>query len=105
MWSNALRFLTLSAVLLISGSPTFAATCSPIDTEASVLASPDMTDIHPDWSDGSTVGLSWSLDIRGDRQGSDGEWYIFGDLIDPKGSVVNSGVYVSAMEWECDSDE
>jgi hypothetical protein len=86
--------------------PAFAAaTCAPVTTEAKILASADASDIHPDWADGSTVGLSWSLDLQGDAEGSDGEFYLIGDLIDPRGNVVTEGVYVNVMQWECDSAE
>jgi hypothetical protein len=86
--------------------PAFAAaTCAPVTTEAKILASADASDIHPDWADGSNVGLSWSLDLQGDAEGSDGEFYLIGDLIDPRGNVVTQGVYVNVMQWECDSAE
>ena len=91
--------------LLLNASPAFAAaTCAPVTTDALILASADSDDIHPDWADGSTIGLAWSLDMSGDEEGADGEWYLVGDLIDPRGGVVNEAVYVRAMEWECDAE-
>lgn len=103
MTGASLQTLIVPALLLCTSPAFAAASCAPVSTEASILASADIADIHPGWSDGSTVGLSWSLDLHGDEQGSDGEYYLWGDLIDPRGNVVNSGVYVSSMEWECDA--
>ena len=98
--------LLLAFVLSLSASSAFAgASCAPISTDARILASADVEDVHPDWSDGSTIGLSWSLIPTGDAEDDNGEFYMIGDLIDPRGSVVTEGVYVPVMEWECDSDE
>jgi hypothetical protein len=94
----------LAIAFLAASSPAVAATCAPVSTEAGIYASADAEDVHPDWSDGSTIGLSWSLDLRGDEDGDDGNHYLFGDLIDPRGNVVNRGVYVIDMEWECDAE-
>lgn len=80
-----------------------AASCSPVSTDASILSSADSTDTHPDW-DGSRIGLSWSLIPTGDAAGDDGNYYIIGNLIDPRGNVVTRRVYVIDLEWECDSD-
>ncbi len=93
---------TIAVLLLLVASPSLAATCAPVSTSARILSSPDYGDIHPDWSDGSRIGLSWSLDLLGEEEGEDGEYYLIGDLIDPRGDVVNESVFVSAMEWECD---
>lgn len=100
-----MRLLLAMLLTLSSTAVHAAATCSPVSTDARVLASADREDIHPDWSGGSTIGLSWSLDLQGDEEGADGEFYLFGDLIDPRGNVVNEGVYAWVMEWECDSDD
>lgn len=92
----------IALLLALAASPALAATCAPVSTDARILASADYEDIHADWSDGSRVGLSWSLDLLGEEEGEDGEYYLIGDLIDPRGGVVNESVFVSAMEWECD---
>jgi hypothetical protein len=98
--------LILALILSMSAAPAFAAaSCAPVTTGAKILASADRSDIHQDWTGGNRVGLSWSLDLQGDEEGADGEFYIYGDLIDPRGNVVSEGVYVNVMEWECDSDE
>lgn len=97
--------IATALLLALCASPALAgATCAPVSTEASILASADMNDIHPQWADGSTVGLSWSLDLQGDEEGADGAYFLYGDLIDPRGNVATRGVYVSDMEWECDSE-
>lgn len=100
-----MRLLFVLAMLVSPASAWAAATCAPVSNDALILASPDPEDIHPDWSDGSYVGLSWSLDLLGEEEGVDGRFYLYGDLIDPRGNVVNRGVYVSDMEWECDPVE
>ncbi|MFH1796725.1 MAG: hypothetical protein ABIK36_19400 [Pseudomonadota bacterium] len=96
--------LLLAAFLVLFAAPALAATCAPVSTDARILSSPNYDDIHPDWSDGSRIGLSWSLDHLGEEEGEDGEWYLIGDLIDPRGNVAAESVFVSAMEWECDSE-
>jgi len=96
----------LALIFSMAASAAFAsATCAPVSTAAQVLASPEYGDIHPDWDDGSMIGLSWSLDLLGEAEGDDGEYYLFGDLIDPRGNVATEGVYADVMEWECDADE
>lgn len=96
----------LALLLSMTASAAFAsATCAPVTTDAQVLASPEYGDIHPDWDDGSFIGLSWSLDLLGEAEGDDGDYLLIGDLIDPRGNVVTEGVYVSDMEWECDADD
>lgn len=96
----------LALLMTLAAAPAFAAaTCAPVSTEARILASADYEDIHPDWDDGSRIGLSWSLDHLGEEEGVDGEWYLIGDLIDPRGNIASESVFVSAMEWECDSSE
>lgn len=96
--------LLFAAFLVLSAAPALAATCAPVSTDARILSSPNYDDIHPDWSDGSRIGLSWSLDLLGEEEGEDGEYYLLGDLIDPRGGVAGESVFVSAMEWECDSE-
>jgi hypothetical protein len=96
--------LALAVLLAFAASPALAATCAPVSTDARILSSPNYDDIHPAWSDGSRIGLSWSLDLLGEEEGEDGEYYLLGDLIDPRGGVAAESVFVSAMEWECDSE-
>lgn len=103
-----MRFLLALALLAFAGSAAAApvvGTCSPVRTGAGIYASADATDIHPDWADGSEVGLGWTFEQRGDEAGADGSYYLFGDLLDSRGNVVNQGVYVSDMQWECDAAE
>ncbi len=101
-----MRILLIALCGLFAASPAFAqqATCAPVSTSAKILASADAGDVHPDWSDGSTIGLSWSLLLTGDEQGGDGTYYLIGDLVDPRGNLVSEGVYVDSMEWECDAE-
>ena len=96
----------LALIFSVTASAALAsATCAPVSTDSLVLASADAGDIHPDWSDGSTIGLSWTLDLLGDEEGADGEYYLYGDLYDPRGNLVNEGVYADVMEWECEPNE
>ncbi len=77
--------------------------CVPYDTSASILQSADPFDVHPDWQDGSTVGLAWSLLPL--AWFDDGEWsYIEGDLYDADGGLATGLVIVLADEWECSED-
>lgn len=101
-----MRILLAFFAILLADAPAFAqATCAPVSTEARILASADPDDTHPDWSDGSFIGLSWSLELTGDDEGADGAVYLIGDLIDPRGNTVTRDVHVDAMEWECDAPE
>ena len=95
--------LALAAVPLVAGAAHAQATCAPVSTDASILASPDWSDVHPDWSDGSTVGLGWTLILQGDAEGSDGSYFLYGDLLVADGNLFTPGVYASDMEWECDA--
>lgn len=99
-----LALCALSIALPAAAAPVVG-TCSPVSTDAGIYASPDSSDVHPDWADGSQVGLSWTFEQRGEEEGANGSYYLFGDLLDPKGRVVNKGVYVSDMQWECDAAE
>lgn len=97
-----MRAPILALALAAASGPALAqATCAPT-TQGSILFAPEWAAIHPDWADGSTVGLSWSLDLQGDALGEDGETFLYGDLLDPQGDLVTVGVYVWSMEWECD---
>jgi len=98
--------LVLAALLVAVAWPSAAAaaTCAPVSTDARILASADYEDIHRRWADGSRIGLSWSLDLTGEEEGAGGEYYLIGDLIDPRGNVVDRDVYVHSMEWECDAE-
>lgn len=98
-----MRFL-IAILLLVAAGPALGGTCAPVSNEARIFASADAKDIHPDWQGDNRIGLSWSLEITGEEEGADGSYFLIGDLIDPRGNVVNEGVYVSDMEWECDSE-
>lgn len=76
--------------------------CSPIDVSARILTKPAPNAIHPDWSDESRIGLSWTFRPTTTVNGESGMTFLKGDLISPRGGVVNTGVYVLAREWQCD---
>ncbi|WFR97105.1 hypothetical protein [Rhizobium tumorigenes] len=88
----------LVATVLLFPGISLAAQCTPNDGSARILASPNPDDIHPDWSDGSTIGLSWTFE--GKEVGDSGD-YMKGKLISPRGDVANKGVYIIAREWDC----
>ncbi len=90
--------LFLLAATLLSPGLSLAAQCTPNDGSARILASPNPDDIHPDWSDGSTIGLSWTFE--GKEVGDSGD-YLKGKLISPRGDVGSRGVYILAREWDC----
>lgn len=89
--------LILAAACLLSPGLALAMQCTPGDTSAKILASPDADDIHPDWGDGSTIGLSWTFEGRAIGNGD----YLKGKLISPRGDVANTGVFILADEWDC----
>ena len=98
-----MRAVATAVIIVLAAGPALAqASCAPASTDASILASPDWFDLHPDWSDGSTIGLGWSLVPTGDAEGADGDWFLQGDLYDADGGLAAEGVYVGDMEWECD---
>lgn len=78
-----------------------ARSCTPVDNSARILRSPNPNDLHPDWKGEAYVGLSWSLRVTGSSVRSDTGSYLRGDLVSPRGGVINKGVYVVAREWEC----
>lgn len=90
--------LILVAASLLSPGLAMALQCTPNDTSARILASPDPDDIHPDWSGDSTIGLSWTFEGR--ATGASGN-YLKGELISPRGDVANTSIYILASEWDC----
>ena len=78
-----------------------ARSCTPVDNSARILRSPKPNDLHPDWKGEAYVGLSWSLRVTGSPVRSDTGSYLRGDLVSPRGGVVNKGVYAVAREWTC----
>ena len=89
--------MILIAATLLSPGMALALQCTPNDDAARILASPDPDDIHPDWSDGSTVGMSWTFEGKEVGRGN----YLKGKLISPRGGVASRGVYIIANEWDC----
>ncbi len=100
-----MRTVLLLFLAIIPVSASAAESCAPVSTDARILASPAADDIHPDWNDGSAVGMAWSLDSVREEEGEDGDLYLFGDLINPRGEVATQGVFVPAAEWECGGEE
>lgn len=97
-----MRLRLLALFLIAACGPAVAATCAPADNSARILRSPSPNDTHPDWRGESTVGTSWSFDpIGGPVTNATGS-YLKGDLISPRGQVVNRNVYVVEDDWECE---
>jgi hypothetical protein len=92
------KLLILAIPALLLPGLALAMQCTPNDTSARILASPNPNDTHPDWSGDSTIGLSWTFEGR--AAGGDGD-YLKGRLISPRGDVANEGVYILADEWDC----
>lgn len=91
----------LTVALTILAAPAAAQSqCVAKDTAARVLASAAPDDIHPDWGDGSTVGLAWTFETSGEVE-TDTGLYLQGDLYSPDGALVTEGAYVIAEEWDC----
>lgn len=76
--------------------------CHPKDTTARILKSPNPNDLHPDWTGENRIGTGWTLSAKDVRTSETKTYYIFGDLLSPRGGVVNKGVWVLTAEWDCD---
>ena len=97
-----LPVLLLAAALAMSAHPALAALqCTANDTDASILASPDPDDTHPDWDGDNKIGLAWTLAVKRTVKNASGVFYQ-GDLISPRGGVVTKGVFVVKEEWTCE---
>lgn len=92
----------LVSIALLISSPAAAFDCSPTMNTARILDKPLANSLHKDWTGENEIGLSWSLKGRYRvRDTFSGQEYLQGDLISPRGSVVNKGVYVLPAEWFC----
>lgn len=107
-WAAARRAGLLAGGLLTGGlvatglpSAAQATQCSPVDGTARVLRSPNPNDTHPDWRGESRLGTSWTFE----RAGTAPAGFLRGNLVSPRGGVVNRGVYILPREWECDGGE
>jgi hypothetical protein len=90
----------LGSTLLFASTPAFALMCNPKDVTARVLKSPNPNDIHPDWRDGSHLGTAWTLKATRRVQSETGT-YLQGDLLSPRGGIINRGVFALMPEWDC----
>lgn len=77
--------------------------CYPSSNQTKILASRNVNDLHPNWKPPSFVGTSWSLKVLKvfDDQNNT---FIYGNLISPKGGVVDKGVYGIDGEWICQTN-
>jgi hypothetical protein len=75
--------------------------CSPNTNAARILAQPSPNAIHPAWRGDAFVGVSWSFLPRRTVSNMTGQ-YAFGDLLSPRGGVVNRDVYILLSEWQCE---
>jgi len=74
--------------------------CSPNSVAARVLQSDAPNDIHPAWGGRSNIGLGWRFEVLGAAK-RDGVVYLNGDIIGPRGGVINRDVMIIAHEWAC----
>lgn len=74
--------------------------CAPKGTTARILKSAAPNDIHPDWKGESYIGTGWRIELTNALL-KDGNVYLFGDVLSPRGGVVNRGIFVLAGEWDC----
>ncbi|MBB2674531.1 UNVERIFIED_ORG: hypothetical protein GGE44_004109 [Rhizobium esperanzae] len=95
-----MRYAILVAVLA-APSIASAETCYPKDNSARILSSPSPNDIHPDWTGESYVGTSWTFVVQGSAEDGTGK-YLKGNLMSPRGGLVNANVYILRREWECE---
>jgi hypothetical protein len=94
------RLPILFAALLCAAPAAAQSQCVPLDTSALILAKPAPEWVHPDWADGSQVGLAWTLEVTDTEDNGEG-LYLYGDLYGPDGGLVTEGVYAIADEWDC----
>jgi hypothetical protein len=90
----------VGALLLFTSTQVLALSCNPRDVTARILKTPKPNDVHPDWQGESYVGTSWTLSVTGRVQGATGA-YLKGNLISPRGGIINRGVFVLPSEWDC----
>lgn len=93
--------LALAVILALASGAAAAESCAPSSNAARILSKPAPNAVHPDWSGDSYVGLSWSFETT-EQVEQDDITYLKGDLISPRGGVVNEGVYILADEWDCE---
>ncbi len=74
--------------------------CAPKGTTARILKSAAPNDIHPDWKGDSYVGTGWRIELTNALL-KDGNVYLVGDVLSPRGGVVNRGIFVLAGDWDC----
>lgn len=97
-----MKLLTmLISAAVMATAQAHAMSCSPNDNTSRILASPNPSDIHPEWSGEFYIGMSWSVDVEGRVDGETGS-YLKGDLISPRGGVVTRNVYIIEDEWDCE---
>lgn len=87
-------------VSLLVSNPALGLQCHPKDNTARILASPTPNDVHPDWAGESYVGMSWSFVVLGRAEDGTGK-YLKGNLMSPRGGLVNANVYILRREWDC----
>jgi len=91
----------IAAAAILMPFPAFALQCTPNDNSARILASPSPNDIHADWSGEAYVGTSWTFVAHGSAEDGTGK-YLRGNLISPRGGLVNADIYILRKEWECE---
>jgi hypothetical protein len=96
---TAVAVLTLLAVPALGQA---GRTCLPKNNTARILTKPAPNAIHPDLRGDSYVGLGWSFAAKRIVADTTGD-YGFGDILSPRGGVVNHNVYVLLSEWDCSS--
>jgi hypothetical protein len=90
----------IAALVLFSSTQASALSCNPRDVTARILKTPNPNDIHPDWQGGSNIGTAWTLSATGRVQSATGT-YLKGNLLSPRGGVINRGVFIMPAEWDC----
>jgi hypothetical protein len=73
--------------------------CAPIDYNPKILSGPNPKSIHPKWKE-SEIGESFSFFSTKKIENKDGV-FLFGNLISPRGAVIEEGCYIIYSEWDC----
>lgn len=93
-------FLSLVRVKAqIKDAITIELNCAPIEYNPKILSSPNPNSIHPKWKE-SEIGESFSFFSTKKIENKEGV-FLFGNLISPRGAVIEEGCYIIYSEWDC----
>jgi hypothetical protein len=72
----------------------------PKNINARILTSPNLNNVHPDWTPPSHIGLSYAFQAIKELETSKGEKYYQGNLLDDKYNILASDCVILANDWQ-----